>query len=61
MAKGLFELRVRDEAGQVRVFYYTKVKGSIFLVHALRKKTQTIPERDHLLILRRLRELNFEK
>jgi phage-related protein len=58
MAKGLYELRVRDAQGQVRIFYYTKVKNVVYLVHALRKKSQTIPDKDRLLILKRIRELN---
>jgi phage-related protein len=57
MAKGLYELRLRDVAGQVRIFYYTKIKDVIFLVHALRKKTRTMPEKDRILILKRLQEL----
>ena len=55
---GFYELRVRDFQGIVRVFYYTKIQGSIFLVHSLRKKSKTIPDKDRDLILRRIKELN---
>ncbi len=40
MAHGLYELRVRDSQGIIRVFYYTNVKNSIFLVHGLQKKAR---------------------
>ena len=58
MAAGLYELRVRDAQGQVRVFYYAKVKQTLFLVHALRKKNKTIPGRDRDLIVKRIKEIN---
>ena len=58
MASGLYELRVRDSQGQIRIFYYTKVKDAIYLVHALRKKSQTMPDKDRILILKRLQDLN---
>lgn len=54
---GLYELRTRDAAGQIRVFYYTKIMGCIFLVHALRKKSRSIGGRDKKLILSRIRDL----
>ena len=55
MASGLHELRLRDSHGHIRIFYYTRLKGKIYLVHALRKKSQTISEQDKRLILSRLR------
>ena len=58
MAHGLYELRVRDSQGTARVFYYTKIQGAIYLLHALRKKSRTIPDRDRDLILKRIQELN---
>lgn len=59
MAHGLYELRVRDAQGLVRVFYYTKIQNSIFLVHGLRKKSKTIAEKDRDLILKRIQDLNI--
>lgn len=58
MAHGLYELRVRDSQGIVRVFYYTKIKNSVFLVHGLRKKGQTIPDKDRELIIKRIKEIS---
>jgi len=58
MAHGLYELRVRDAQGLVRVFYYTKIQDSIFLVHGLRKKSKTIADKDRDLILKRVKEIN---
>ena len=54
---GLHELRFRDKAGQVRVVYYLKKGDAIYLVHAFRKKTQTIPRRDLDIINKRLKEI----
>ena len=58
MAHGLYELRVRDSHGIVLVFYYTKIQNAIFLIHGLRKKSKTIPEKDRKLILKRIQEIN---
>jgi phage-related protein len=54
---GLHELRFRDKAGQVRVIYYLKKGDAIYLVHAFRKKTQTIPRRELEIIHKRLKEI----
>ena len=54
---GLHELRFRDKAGQVRVIYYLKKGDAIYLVHAFRKKTQTIPRRELDIIQKRLKEI----
>ena len=54
---GLHELRVRDQAGQVRVFYYLKRGEAIYLIHALRKKTQQIPPRELEIVLKRIKEI----
>lgn len=57
IASGLHELRFRDRAGQIRFFYYIKRGDSIYMIHAIRKKTEQIPEKDKDLILKRLREV----
>lgn len=54
---GLHELRVRDRTGQVRVFYYLKRGEAIYLIHALRKKTQQIPARELEVVLKRIKEI----
>ena len=54
---GLHEFRFRDKAGQVRVIYYLKKGDAIYLVHAFRKKTQTIPRRELEIIYKRLKEI----
>jgi phage-related protein len=55
--RGLHELRFRDRGGQVRVFYFLKKGDAIYMVHAMKKKTQTLPKEDVDLILRRLAEV----
>lgn len=54
---GLHELRIRDRAGQVKVIYYIKKGDAIYLVHAFRKKTRTIPPRELDIINKRLKEI----
>jgi phage-related protein len=54
---GLHELRFRDKAGQVRVIYYLKKGDAIYLIHAFRKKTQSIPRRELDIIHKRLKEI----
>jgi phage-related protein len=60
MVHGLYELRVRDPQGNVRVFYYTKVQDTIFLIHGVRKKSQTISDQDRDLILKRIKEIRLK-
>lgn len=54
---GLHELRIRDRAGQVRIFYYMKKGEAIYMVHAFRKKTQQLPQREIEVVLKRLKEV----
>ena len=54
---GLYELRFRDKAGQVRVIYFIKKQVAIYLIHGFRKKTQEISRKDLDLIIKRLKEI----
>jgi len=54
---GLHELRLKDHAGQVRVFYFIKRGEAIYMLHAIKKKTQEIPKRDIELVLKRIKEV----
>ena len=53
---GLHELRLRlrDHAGQARVFYYIKKLDAIYLVHVFAKKTQQLPKREIQVALKRV-------
>lgn len=57
IAKGLYELRFSDTTGELRVFYYIKIKDAIYVVHAMRKKTQKIEGRVVDLLKARIRSL----
>lgn len=46
---GVYELRPRDN----RVFYFFFMKNSAVLLHAIRKKTDEIPDSDLELCLKR--------
>ena len=54
---GLHELRLKDRAGQVRVFYFVKRGEAIYLVHAMKKKTQELPKKELDLVLKRIKEV----
>ena len=38
--RGLRELRIKDEAGIYRIFYYIKVKEAIYILNAFKKTSQ---------------------
>src|SRR3989339_599454 len=40
------ELRVRLQAGNVRIFYFFFLEGNIILLHVFKKKTQELPEKE---------------
>lgn len=55
--KGIFELRVRGRE-EIRIFYCF-IKKDIYLLHAFKKKTQRIPQREIELARKRLRLLHI--
>lgn len=55
IARGLYELRFSHR--EYRVFYYIKLKEAIYVIHAMRKKTQKIEGRIIALLLDRIRGL----
>jgi len=57
IARGVHELRFRDKSGQIRVIYFIKKGEAIYLIHAFRKKTQEIPQKELELILKRIKEI----
>lgn len=58
---GVFELRVKDESGAFRVFYYLRIKGKVLIFHAFQKKTQKTPDKEIKLGKKRLKELLNEQ
>jgi phage-related protein len=59
IGKGVSELRLRDRSGIYRVFYFMARKGSIYLLHAMKKTTQTTPVKTINLVKKRLAELSL--
>ena len=55
VAVGVEELRIRDDAGIYRTFYFTKSKRGILIPHAFVKKTQKTPRHEIALAGRRLK------
>lgn len=54
IARGLHELRLKDSSGIFRFFYFIKKKDGIYLVHAFKKKSQKLPQKEIDLILKRI-------
>ena len=54
---GLHELRLKNGAGQIRVFYFVERGDAIYLLHAFKKKTQELPAKETNLVLKRIREV----
>lgn len=57
IALGLHELRLQCEPNIYRVFYFIKRGDAIYIIHAIQKKTEQLPNRDRRLIMRRLKEI----
>lgn len=57
VAKGLHELRLSDKRGEFRVFYYIKIGDAIFVIHAMRKKTQKMEKKTIELLKTRIGSL----
>ncbi len=55
--KGLHELRLKDRTGAYRIFYFVKKADGIYFVHAFKKKTQELPQKEIDVILKRLKEV----
>ena len=55
--KGLHELRLKDQHGQVRIFYFMKKSDAIYMLHAFKKKTQELPKKEVDVVLKRIREV----
>lgn len=57
VARGLYELRFSYVAGEYRVFYYIKVRGAIYVIHAAQKKRQAMDRKTIELLKTRIRGL----
>lgn len=57
IGKGVHELRFRDRAGVYRVIYVLVGGGTIYLIHAFMKKTQSTPKQNIDLAKKRLKEI----
>ena len=55
--KGLHELRLKDRTGAYRFFYFIKKADAIYLVHAFKKKSQELLQKEIEVVLKRLKEV----
>ena len=46
VGSGVYEIRVRGEAGQFRVFYVAKFEEAVYVLHAFQKKSQKTPRHE---------------
>jgi phage-related protein len=53
VGEGIYELRPRDN----RIFYFFFLRDNIVLLHAIRKKTDKIPQQDLDICLKRKRQV----
>ena len=60
VAPGVSEIRLRNEDGQFRVFYFTASANGILVLHAFVKKTQQTPPSEIQLARKRLKEMQDE-
>lgn len=55
---GVKEIRIKDETGAYRIIYLTKLKDSVYVLHAFQKKTQKTRKSDIDLAKKRLKKLH---
>ena len=57
IASGVHELRIRDQTGIYRVFYYTKLNEAIWVFHFFKKKSEQTPISEIETAKKRLKEM----
>jgi phage-related protein len=61
VAPGVAELRIKDEAAAIRIFYLTRISNRIIVFHGFQKNTQKTPQHEIELGRRRLKEILNEQ
>jgi len=61
IGQGVEEIRVWDEAGTFRVIYTARIGGTVVVLHAFQKKTQTTSMHDIELARARWSQLKMER
>ncbi|HEY2460057.1 MAG TPA: type II toxin-antitoxin system RelE/ParE family toxin [Candidatus Acidoferrum sp.] len=61
VAAGVSELRMRDQRGIYRTFYYVSSPQGILILHAFVKKSMETPKPEIELARKRLKELSHEE
>lgn len=57
IGRGSHELRFRHRSGVYRIFYVLAGGGTIYLVHAFKKKANATPQQNIELAIKRLKEI----
>lgn len=56
---GVHELRLKDRSGIYRIVYAVHSAGTVYVIHAFKKKTQAMPRRSIELSRKRLKEVRL--
>jgi phage-related protein len=57
VGSGVYEIRVRDNAGAFRLMYVAKFSEAVYVLHAFQKKTRATASKDLALAQERYREV----
>ena len=57
IGSGVHELRLTDRSGLYRIVYALIERGSVYVLHAFKKKTQATPKKNLELAQKRLKEI----
>ncbi len=57
VAPEVYELRIKDNSGQYRAFYYLKHPMAVLVFHGFKKTTQETPRREIATAKQRLKDM----
>ena len=57
LEQGVWELRPEFGGTEFRLFYFTVIENSFVMLHAIKKKTRSIPRREIELAIKRMKEV----
>jgi len=57
VGQGVHELRIKDESGAYRSFYFVKHRQAVYVLHVFEKRSRATPRREIELGKKRLKEL----
>ncbi len=58
VGRGVYELRLKNRSGQYRVIHALVRRGTVHVLHAFKKTTQSTPQRNIEVARKRLKEIS---